>query len=665
MTSEQAAIDNPFVGSQSGPGAPGHEAPPDRSSLGALLLSPLVLAALALILSFCDNPLAKALTIPLMVWTASPIAMRAWWAWRCWRRLNIDFLDALAVVVSIAVGDLLAGAMVVFLVTLGEAIRDQTAARSRHAVRGLGGFETGNAWILRDGAVEACPASKLAVGDVVVVHPGEVIPVDGEVVGREATVDQRPLTGESAPILLAAGDPAWAATSVVEGQLRLRAIRTGLETAAAQVARLVETAPLGDTRIQNYAERFADCLVIPTLALAVAAGYFTGDHRYLLSVLVVDFGTGVRVAAPIAVLSSMIQAARAGIVFKSGSQIEQLGAVDTVIFDKTGTLTADAPEVGDVISYDSRFSGADLIALSAAVETQSRHPIAAAIRAKAKSLKLNIPGCDLVDYAIGRGVVGRVGQFQVRLGNDRFMQESGVDLDACLAERTRLEAPGGSQLFIAIDEKLAGVASVSDQIRAESVAIVRQLRDLGIREIVLLSGDNEHAARSVASQLGVDRYFANASPSEKVEVVQELQREGRVVAMIGDGMNDSPALSYANVGIAVKHGAELAHESAGVLLADDSLAGLVRAIKIARGSLERIHWGYAIVAVWNFQALLLALTGLMVSPAATALVSDGSAIFAGLYGMGPLLRRQGESPAKIRKRASKSSLPPGHSAQDR
>jgi heavy metal translocating P-type ATPase len=638
MTSKPAAIDEPLVGSQSGASVPSREPLPGSLWLGGLLHSPTAFAALALVFSFYGNPVAKAMTVPVMVWTAAPIGVRAWRAWQYRRRLNIDFLDALAVAVSIAVGDLVAGAMVVFLVTLGEAIRDQTAAHSRRAIRSLGEFETGNAWILRDGAIEACHVSKLVVGDEVLVHPGEIIPVDGEVVEGEATVDQCALTGESTPKLLARGDPAWAATPVVEGQLRVRAVRTGVDTAAAQVARFVEAAPVGDTRIQNYAELCADRLVIPTLALAIAAAYLTGDHRYLLSVLVVDFGTGVRVAAPIAVLSSMIQAARAGIVFKSGSQIERLGAVDTVIFDKTGTLTTGAPEVGDIVSYDSRLSGPDLIGLAASLEVRSRHPVAAAIRAKAEVLGLSLPPCDAIDYAIGRGVVGRSERFEVRVGNERFMQESGVDLDACAADPARLDARGSSRVFIAIDGKLAGIASVRDEIRAESSAIIRRLRDLGIREIVLLSGDDEHAARSVASRLGVDRYFATASPADKVEVVHGLQREGRVVAMIGDGINDGPALTCADVGIAMKHGVELAHESAGVLLADDTLSGLARAIEIARNSLERVRWGYAIVAVWNFQALLLVLTGMLASPAATALVSDGSAIFAGLYGMGPLLR---------------------------
>jgi heavy metal translocating P-type ATPase len=464
--------------------------------------------------------------------------------------------------------------------------------------------------------------------------------VDGEVVHGEATVDQRAVTGESAPILLAKGDAAWAATAVVDGQLRLRAIRTGLDTAAAQIARLVENAPVGDTRIQNYAELWADRLVIPTLALAIVAACLTGDHRYLLSVLVVDFGTGVRVAAPITVLSSMIEAARAGIAFKSGSQLEQLGAVDTVIFDKTGTLTTGAPEVAGIISYDRRFSAPKLIALSASVEARSRHPIAAAIRAEPDKLSLSLPACRSVDYVVGRGVVGRAEQVQIWVGSQRFMQESGVDLETSAADWARLDAQGCSRVFIAIKGKLAGLISVRDKIRAESAATIRRLRDLGIREIILLSGDTEWAARSLASQLGVHRYFATASPVEKVDFVQRLQREGRVVAMVGDGMNDGPALRYANVGIAVKHGAELAHESAGVLLTDSSLAGLVKAIEIARSSLARIKWGYAIVGVWNLQALLLALTGMVISPAATALVSDGSAIFAGIYGMQPLWRRR-------------------------
>jgi Cu2+-exporting ATPase len=637
------AIGGPYVDRRPSDGAGGAEPPAERTSTKPLSFAPLCLAALALIVSFHADPLARVAIVPAVIWNAAPIGWRAWSVWRRERRLNIDFLDALAVAVAVVIGDLLTAAMVVFLVTLGEAMRDRTACRSRREIRRLGGFDVASAWVLRSGEAEACHVSALAVGDEVLVHAGEMIPVDGEVVGGDATVDQRALTGESAPIRLAAGDAAWAATPVVEGQLRIRAIRTGDDTAAALVARLVEAAPVGDTRIQRYAERFADRLVLPTLALAFAACLLTGDHRYLLSILVVDFGTGVRVAAPIAVLASMIQAARVGIIFRSGSQIERLGAVDTIVFDKTGTLTTGAQEIDEIISYDPRSSVEALLAYAASVESRSRHPIAAAIRAKAGSLGVSALVCESIEYAIGRGAVGRVGPFEIHVGSEGFMRESGVDLGVCAADCARLDADGRSRVFIAIDGVLAGLASVRDDVRKDSAATIRRLREHGIREIVLLSGDNEQAVRSVASRLGVDRYFAAASPVDKVAVIQALQRQGRFVAMIGDGINDGPALSYANVGIAVKHGAELAHESAGVILADDSLPAAARAIEIARSSRKRINWGQAIVVAWNIQALLLTLTRAVADPAAIALVSDGSAIWAGLYGLSPLveLRRIG------------------------
>jgi P-type E1-E2 ATPase len=219
------------------------------------------------------------------------------------------------------------------------------------------------------------------------------------------------------------------------------------------------------------------------------------------------------------------------------------------------------------------------------------------------------------------------------------VQQELMILTFAVQRRSSLDAVPSGTGRTSDRRKACRTDSIRDEIRPESPATIRRLRDLGIREVILLSGDTEWTARSIASQLAVDRYFATASPVEKVDLVQRLQREGRVVAMVGDGMNDGPALRYANVGIAVKHGAELAHDSAGALLTDTSLAGLVKAIEIARSSLARIQWGYAIVAVWNFQALLFALTGMVISPAVTPLVSDGSAILAGIYGMQPLWRR--------------------------
>jgi len=391
--------------------------------------------------------------------------------------------------------------------------------------------------------------------------------------------------------------------------------------------------------MQNHAERLADRLVVPELVLASGAAILSADFDRFLSLVIVDYGTGIRVAAPTAVLSSMTHAARAGIIIKSGRHLERLAEVDTMIFDKTGTLTHGSPAVLDILTYQNQITGAHLLGLAAAAETQLQHPVAHALRTKAKELAVNIPPCDETQYRIGLGVEGQVNGYYLHVGNERFMQRSSICVRKAVADRASLDEQGLSCLYIAVDGVLAGMVPYSDEIRPESRSVLRQLRDLGIKETVMLTGDNAVVACAVSRRLGLTRHFADMLPAEKAEVIQELQRSGNVVAMVGDGINDSPALSYADVGIAMKHGAEVTHESAHVVLMDDSLWKLVKAVEISQGAIGLIKQNYAIVAGMNTLALALTLPGGLITPTMTALISNGSAVLATLNGLRPILRR--------------------------
>ena len=301
-------------------------------------------------MAFSANPVVMAANVPLMLWNAIPIAKRAWKVWANESRLNIDVLDTLAISASMLQGNPLAGCIVTWLIKLGDWIRDLTAAGQKRAIGELLEFQTKTAWLLRDGEVVQVPATELKVDDLVVVYPGEMIPVDGEIVDGHATIDQKTITGEGLPVTRAKGEAAFAATVIREGQITVRALRVGAATTAGQIVRLVESAPIGDTRMQNHAERFADRLVTPTLALAVGTAAVTGDFNRFLSLVIVDYGTGIRVAAPTSVLASMTHAARAGMIIKSGGHMERLADIDTVVFDKTGTLTHGTPAVVDILS---------------------------------------------------------------------------------------------------------------------------------------------------------------------------------------------------------------------------------------------------------------------------------------------------------------------------
>jgi heavy metal translocating P-type ATPase len=620
------------------------DAPTERASgrldEGQSLLRrvPLALPTLSVALAFSANPIIRAINLPLMLWNAYPIALRAWRVWQRERRLNVDFLDTLAVAASLAQGNPMAGAIVTWLIKLGDWIRDLTAAGSRRAIRELLEFQVKTAWVIRDGALVSIPSSELAVGDEVVVHHGGVIPIDGEIIAGQALIDQKTITGEGLPVTRGKGEAAFAATIVRDGYLTIRATRVGADTTAGQIVRLVESAPIGDTRMQNHAERLADRLVVPELVLATGAAVVSGDFDRFLSLVIVDYGTGIRVAAPTAVLASMTHAARTGIIIKSGRHLERLAEVDTVVFDKTGTLTHGTPAVLDVLTYQDHITPGHLLGLAAAAETKLQHPVAEALRIKAKEFAVNIPLCEEARYRVGLGVEGQVNGYYLHVGNERFMRQSDICVNKTANDRCALDEQGYSCVYIAVDGALAGIVPYSDEIRAESRSVLHRLRSMGVKNSVMLTGDNAVVARAVGHRLGLTRHFSDMLPADKADAIQELQRAGNVVAMVGDGINDSPALSYADVGIAMKHGAEVAHESAHVVLMEDSLWKLVKAVEISQGAVRLIKQNYAIVAGMNTLALALALPGGLITPTMTALISNGSAIVATLNGLRPILR---------------------------
>ncbi|WP_375777363.1 heavy metal translocating P-type ATPase [Bradyrhizobium sp. ma5] len=602
--------------------------------------SPLTLPTLSLFMAFSANPVIAAVNMPLMLWNAIPIAKRAWKVWANESRLNIDVLDTLAITASVLQGNPLAGCIVTWLIKLGDWIRDLTAAGSRRAINELLEFQSKTAWLLRDGEVVSIPAAELQNGDIVVVYPGEMIPVDGEIIDGSATIDQKTITGEGLPVHRGKGEAAFAATVIREGQITLRALRVGTATTAGQIVRLIESAPIGDTRMQNHAERFADRLVAPTLALATGTAMVSGDFNRFLSLVIVDYGTGIRVAAPTSVLSSMTLAARTGMIIKSGGHMEKLAGIDTMVFDKTGTLTHGTPAVIDVISYQNSITPNHLLGLAAAAETKLQHPVAEALRTRARQLAVNIPPCNETTYRLGLGVEGQVNGYYVHVGNQRFMRQSQIAVDASALDRTALDERGYSSLYIAVDGKLAGLVPYSDEIREESRSVIQRLHALGVKNSIMLTGDNAVVARAVCENLGLTEHFADMLPADKANVIQQLQRQGRRVAMVGDGINDSPALSFADVGIAMKHGAEVTHESADVILMEDSLWKLVKAVEISQGAVSLIKQNYAIVAALNTLALGLALPGGLITPEVTALISNGSAILASFNGIRPILRYQ-------------------------
>ncbi|MDQ2733558.1 MAG: heavy metal translocating P-type ATPase [Pseudomonadota bacterium] len=608
-------------------------------STGRSAVRSLGIATLALPLGMLPAAVAGPLFWACIAYSAWPSVRRAAHVVVRERRLNVDFQDSVSVALSLLGRQPVAAATMTWLIALGDVIRERTAIRSKRAIDGMLNFQDQLCWLLKAGQKVQIAVADLRVGDCVVTYAGDLVPVDGIVLRGEALVDQRNLTGESQAVPKTRNDEVFASSTVQEGQLYVRTVRCGAQTVVAQIVQAVEAAPLGETRAQNYAEKVADRIVAPNLALSAGLYAFSLNIDRFLSMVIVDYGTGIRVAAPTAILASMTDAARQGILIKSGAVVEKLARVDTVVFDKTGTITRGEPVVSEVVGYEEEnFSRRRLIELAASAEVRLKHPAAVAVEILARKEKIKPLGRRAFKFHVGLGVEAVVGKARVDIGSAKYLQRLGIDLTPALADIQRCDESGSGRLLIAIDQTLVGLLVLVDEIRPEVRAVIRRLRQRGIRHITMLTGDNAKVASRVAQSVGLTEFVADVMPAEKAEVVRKLKLEGRIVAMVGDGVNDSVALAHADVGVAMRHGADIAREAADVVLMQDYMGKLVGAIDISRQAMRLIKQNVGIVSTLNTVALALAIPPGLMSPAVTALISNGSAILASLNSMRPVLK---------------------------
>ncbi len=489
-----------------------------------------------------------------------------------------------------------------------------------------------------DGSISLVPAESLVADQMALMLAGDLVPADGRVTQGVAAVDQRHITGESVPATRRAGDMVFAGSSIVEGSITVTVTQAGDDTVVAKIVQLIEAAPVGETRIQNYAEQFADRLVAPLLGANLAMLAATGNVDRFMSMAIVDYGTGIRVAAPSSVLASMTRAARQGILIKSGHHVEQLATLQGIAFDKTGTLTSGHLAVLDVRAFHAGISTSRLLQLAAATETQLRHPVARALVAHAQDvLGLTLPACDNVQFVIGMGVAGEVAGHHIHIGSERYLRSLGISTSKAGAYLSDVERLGHIALLVALDGRLAGVIACSDAPRPEARSVVAGLRRRGVQRIVMLSGDREGVAHRIAQAVGIDKVYAEVLPQDKAEIVRQLRLEGGPFAMVGDGVNDSPALAQADVGISLVDGADIARAAADVVLMEEGLHLLLPAMDISRDALALVRQNFALIAGANTVALAMALPSGWMSPMACTLLSNGSALLATLNAMRPLL----------------------------
>lgn len=564
-----------------------------------------------------------------------PIAQRAFYSLWHDRRLNIDGLDLLALGLSAWQGKLLTPALVITLHELGDAIREQTArateVRSSTLADAIGHF----AWVQGEGdELRQVPSDQVPMGSVVVVHPGEQIPVDGTVLEGEATVDQQGLTGEAMPIVARLESYVFASTLVRSGQLTLRAERVGDHTRAAAGLRLLEQAPVYDTRMANYTEKVADRLIVPSLLLATLVLAVTRDPARAAAILTLDFVTGIRVSIPTAFLGALNHTTRHGVLVRSGRTLEQLAEINTIVFDKTGTLTEGRVAIADITPVIPNLAADRLLQLAASAEQRLTHPVAEAIVHHAQHQRISLLPRENWEYKVGLGVTAQVEGHSVLVGSERFLHQQQVDWNGWAPSTTRTL----SQIYVACDGQFVGTLGYTDPLRPESARLIHLLQRQFDLELHLLTGDNPQRAAQVAQELGIppQQVYSEAFPDQKAQIVRDLRRAGRTVAFVGDGLNDSVALAYADVSVSFERGADVARETADVVLMNNNLLELLEAIAIARETRDLIEQNIALVVVPNLVALGLASTAGL-NPLVATTIHNGSAIAAGLNSLRPLV----------------------------
>jgi P-type Cu+ transporter len=469
-------------------------------------------------------------------------------------------LMTLGAAAAIAVGEWPAAVIVVFFMRLGEYVEGFATERAGHAVKGLAAMSPQTARVEREGREVEVPVAEVRVGETVIVRPGEKIPVDGEVTGGQATVDQSTITGESMPVEAGPGARVFASSIASLGTLHVRALQVGANTTFGKVIKMVEEAEIHRAEVQRFADRFSGYFLPVVMTIAALTFLVSRDPLATAAVLVVACSCSIALATPIAMIASIGAAARQGILIKGGKYLEALKSADVLLIDKTGTLTLGRPHITDIASF-GEFSTEEVLSLAAAAERYSEHPLAEAVRLAAADRNLSLQKPEQFESVPGMGVRAWVAGRQVSVGNSRMIPEAGS-----LPEAERLAAQGKTLLFVACDGALAGVLAAADTMRPEVPAAFAEVRKLGLQHVELLTGDNELTAATLARSLGI-AYRAGLLPEDKIAIVKEFQAKGQVVVMVGDGVNDAPALAQADVGIAMgAAGTDIAMEAAHMAL---------------------------------------------------------------------------------------------------
>ena len=553
------------------------------------------------------------------------------------RRIEVPVLDATAIGVSMFRGDISTAGSVMFLLGIGEILEEWTHKKSVDDLARSMSLNISRVWLCNDGQEMLVPTTEVRTGDLVRVHMGNMIPFDGAVAEGEAMVNQASLTGESEPVRKYKESTVYAGTVVEEGELTIRVKETNGSSKFDKIVTMIEESEKLKSGLESKAEHLADRLVPYTLLGTGITYLLTRNVTKAISVLMVDFSCALKLAMPISVLSAIREASNYHVTVKGGRYLEAMAEADTIVFDKTGTLTKAQPTVKQVVAFNG-MSENELLRIAACLEEHFPHSMAkAVVQAAVEKRLVHEELHSKVEYIVAHGISSKINDKKVVIGSYHFVFED----EKCAVPDGMMEAfeklPSEcSHLFMAIDYELAAVICIEDPLREEAANVIRELKEAGISKVVMMTGDSDRTAKAIASRVGVDEYYSEVLPEDKASFVEAEKKAGRKVIMIGDGINDSPALSAADIGIAISDGAEIAREIADITVGADSLNELVTLKLISNGLMKRIHKNYRFIVSFNTGLILLGVAGIL-QPATSALLHNTSTLMIGLKSMQDIL----------------------------
>ena len=542
-------------------------------------------------------------------------------------KISSALLICIAMFAAIAIGDLFAAGEVVFIMAIGALLEEATTNRAKKGLKKLISLAPTKGRRLMDGKEEMIPAEEIRQGDILRILPGETIPVDGTIINGETSVDQSIMTGESLPVDKGVGEEVFCGTINRFGSIDISATKVGKNSSLQKLIRMVQDAENKQAPMQRIADRVASWLVPVALLIAILAYVFTGNIVTAVTVLVVFCPCALVLATPTAIMAAIGQATKHGVIIKSGEALEKMGKVDTIAFDKTGTLTYGRLDVSDMISFDETISETDLLSLAASAEAKSEHPLGKAIVAYAKAKEVPLAESTAFKMTTGKGIFAEVDNRSLLCGNEKFLTENGVSIDNKVQSALeRLRTQGKASILVAEGQKCIGVIALSDVLRPEAKDMVSRLSDMHTRT-VLLTGDHQKTADYFARQVGISEVRAELLPEEKVRSIEKLQAENYKVCMIGDGVNDAPALKTADVSVAMgSMGSDIAVDAAEVALMSDDISKIPYLKRLSNATVKTIKASITLSMCINFVAIVLSLMEVL-TPTTGALVHNAGSCF--------------------------------------